>query len=61
MAANRREIVQRINQGFAENNLEKVLLFCRDDLIWTMVGDTTVKGKESIREWMASMDPQPPK
>ena len=61
MAANRREIVQRINEGFAENNLEKVLSFCTDDLIWTMVGDTTVKGKDSIRDWMASMDPQPPK
>ena len=61
MAANRKEIVQRINEGFAENNLEKVLSFCNDDLIWTMVGDTTVRGKDSIREWMASMDPQPPK
>ena len=61
MAANRKEIVQRINEGFAENNLEKVLSFCTDDLIWTMVGDTTVRGKDSIREWMASMDPQPPK
>ena len=60
MAANRREIVQRINEGFAENNLEKVLSFCSDDLIWTMVGDTTVRGKDAIREWMASMDPQPP-
>ena len=61
MAANRREIVQRINEGFAENNLEKVLSFCSDDLIWTMVGDTTVRGKDTIREWMASMDPQTPK
>jgi len=61
MAANRREIVQRINEGFAENNLEKVLSFCTDDLVWTMVGDTTVRGKDSIRDWMASMDPQPPK
>ena len=61
MAANRRELVQRINEGFAENNLEKVLSFCNDDVIWTMVGDTTVRGKDSIREWMASMNPQQPK
>ena len=60
MAANRKEIVQRINDGFAENNLEKVLSFCTDDLIWTMVGDTPVRGKRAIREWIASMDPQPP-
>jgi uncharacterized protein len=56
----RKEIVQRINDAFAENNLEKVLSFCTDDLSWTMVGDTTVTGKDSIRKWMASMNPQPP-
>jgi uncharacterized protein len=60
MAAKRKEIVQRINEAFAENNLEKVLSFCTDDITWTMVGDTTVRGKDSIRKWMASMDPQPP-
>ena len=60
MAANRKEIVQRINEAFAENNLEKVLSFCKDDLKWTMVGDTTVRGKEAIRKWMASMNPQTP-
>ena len=60
MAANRKEIVQRINEGFAENDFEKVLSFCTDDFTWTMVGDTTVRGKDPIRKWMASMDPQPP-
>jgi uncharacterized protein len=60
MAANRKEIVERINEGFAENDLEKVLSFCTEDFTWTMVGDTTVRGKDPIRKWMASMDPQPP-
>jgi hypothetical protein len=36
------------------------LSFCTDDFTWTMVGDTTVRGKDPIRKWMASMDPQPP-
>jgi predicted SnoaL-like aldol condensation-catalyzing enzyme len=60
MAANKKDIIQRINEAFAENNLEKVLSFCTDDLTWTMVGDTTVRGKDPIRKWMASMNPQPP-
>ena len=60
MATNRKEIVQRINEAFAENNLEKVLSFCTDDFTWTMVGDSTVRGKDPIRKWMAAMDPQPP-
>ena len=61
MALNRKEIVERINQAFAENNLEKVLPFCTEDLTWNMVGDTSKKGKNSIRQWIASMNPQPPK
>ena len=61
MTVNRKAIVERINQAFAENNLEQVLSFCTDDISWTMVGDTTKKGKDAIRKWMASMDPQPPR
>ena len=61
MAVNRKGIVEQINQSFAENNFEKVLSFCTDDITWTMVGDTTKKGKGVIRKWMASMDPQPPR
>ena len=57
---NRKETVQRINEAFAENNFEKVLSFCADDVIWTMVGETSVTGKDQIRKWMASMDPQTP-
>ena len=61
MGADRKAIVERINAGFAENNLEKVLSFCTEDFVWTMVGDTTVRGKDAIREWMASMNPEPPR
>jgi uncharacterized protein len=60
MTANRKEIVERINEGFAGNDVEKILSFCTDDFTWTMVGDTTVRGKDPIRKWMASMDLQPP-
>jgi uncharacterized protein len=60
MSADRKNIVEQINAAFAENNLEKVLSFCTDDLVWTMVGDTTVKGKDAIRRWIGSMNPQPP-
>ena len=60
MAADRKAIVEKINAGFAENNLERVLSFCTEDFVWTMVGDSTVKGKDAIRKWLASMDPEPP-
>jgi ketosteroid isomerase-like protein len=38
-----------------------VLSFCTEDFSWTMVGDSTVKGKDAVRKWMASMNPQPPR
>ena len=60
MAADRKAVIEHINDAFAENNLEKVLSFCTNDFIWTMVGDTSVKGKDAIRQWMASMDVEPP-
>jgi uncharacterized protein (TIGR02246 family) len=60
VAVDRKAVVEQINAGFAENNLEKVLSFCTDDFTWTMVGDTTVRGKDAIRKWMASMNPEPP-
>ena len=61
MSDKSKEIVEKVNAAFAENNLEGFLSFCTDDVEWTMVGDKTVKGKESIRQWMASMDMEPPK
>ena len=52
---------EKVNHAFRQGNIEGFLTFCTDNLVWTMVGDTTVKGKDSIRKWMASMDPQPPR
>jgi uncharacterized protein len=60
MAANRKEIVEQINDAFAAHSLERVLSFCTDDFTWTMVGASTVTGKDPIRKWMASMKPEPP-
>jgi uncharacterized protein len=60
MTANRKEIVQRINEAFAQNNLEAVLSHCTDNFTWIMLGDRAVRGKDAIRKWMASMKNQEP-
>ena len=54
MASRNKGIVEQVNAAFAANNLEGFLAHCAEDLIWTMVGDKTNKGKASIREWMKS-------
>ena len=61
MSAKNKEIVEKVNASFAEGGIEEFLSFCADDLVWTMVGNKTVKGKDAIREWMASMNMEPPK
>ena len=61
MFAKNKEIVEKVNASFAEGGVEEFLSFCSDDVVWTMVGNKTTKGKKAIREWMASMDMEPPK
>lgn len=41
--------------------IEGFLSFCADDVNWTMVGKKSTKGKDAIREWLASMDVEPPR
>lgn len=55
MSAQNKQIVEKVNAAFAENSVEGFLSFCADDVTWTMVGEKTVRGKDAIRKWMASM------
>ncbi len=55
MSERNKEIVEKVNAALAEGSTEGFLSFCADDVEWTMVGDKSVKGKEAIRQWMASM------
>jgi len=63
MSENYKEIVRKVDASFAENRMEDFLSLCAEDVEWKMVGDTTKKGKDSIREWMSSMGEgmEPPK
>ena len=61
MSATNKEIVEKVNASFAAGGVEGFLSHCADDVVWTIVGEKTVNGKNAIREWMASMDIEPPK
>lgn len=61
MSAKNKEIVEKVNASFAEGGVEGFLSHCADDVVWTMVGNKTTRGKQAIRKWMASMDMEPPK
>ena len=61
MSTKNKEIVEKVNASFAEGSVEEFLSHCADDVVWTMVGNKTTRGKTGIREWMAGMDIEPPK
>ena len=60
MAVTNKAIVEKVNAAFAAGSTEGFLACCADDVAWTMVGDTTVTGKDAIRQWIASMGPMEP-
>ncbi|WP_276371905.1 nuclear transport factor 2 family protein [Chryseolinea sp. H1M3-3] len=61
MAENNKEILQKANAAIIAGNNEGFLSFCTDDTEWTFVGDQTLRGKEAVRQWMATNYKEPPK
>jgi uncharacterized protein len=60
MSENKKAILEAVNAAIAEGNYEGFLSFCTDDTEWTFVGDKTLKGKEAVRQWMATEYVEPP-
>ena len=63
MAETNKAIVERINASLAKGDYETFLAACADDMQWTIVGEPPIKGKEAIRQFIASMtkeNPEPP-
>jgi ketosteroid isomerase-like protein len=60
MSNNNKAILEAANAAIAEGNYEGFLSFCTDDTQWTFVGDKTLKGKEAVRQWMATEYMEPP-
>ena len=61
MSDKNKEIIEKVNASFAEGDVEGFLTHCADDVVWTIVGNKTTRGKNAIREWMTSWDAEPPK
>ena len=61
MSEQNKAILAESNAAIAEGNNEGLLSFCADDTEWTFVGDKTLKGKEAVRQYMATTYIEPPK
>lgn len=61
MSEKYKAILEEGNAAIAEGDNEGFLSFCADDTEWTFVGDKTLKGKEAVRQYMATAYIEPPK
>ena len=61
MNLNNKEILEKANAAVSAGDNEGFLAFCTDDTKWTFVGDQTLRGKEAVRQYMASAYVEPPK
>lgn len=61
MSDNNKAILEKGNAAVTRGDNEGFLLFCADDTEWKFVGDKILRGKEAVRQWMATTYMEPPK
>ena len=60
MSARHKAIVETVNDAMRQMDIEGFLAYCADDFVWTMVGETPVRGKDALRKMMAEGPSEPP-
>ena len=60
MEETNKAILEAGNAAIAAGNNEGFLSLCSEDTEWTFVGDKTLRGKEAVRQWMATEYIEPP-
>lgn len=61
MSEMHKTILEKANEAIVKGDFEGFLAYCTEDTEWTFVGDRTLKGKEAVRQWMASTYAEPPR
>ena len=60
MSEKNKAILQRANAAVVNGDYERFLSHCTEDVVWTFVGDKTLKGKEAVRQYMKATYVEPP-
>jgi ketosteroid isomerase-like protein len=60
MSEGNKAVLEAANAAVTRGDQEGFLSFCTDDTLWEFVGDRTLRGKESVRRWMAASYSQGP-
>jgi ketosteroid isomerase-like protein len=61
MIENNKTVLQKANAAITEGDYEGFLSHCTENTEWIFVGERMLKGKEAVRQWMASTYLEPPK
>ena len=56
-----KEILKEANSLITKGDYEGFLAFCTEDTKWIFVGDQILKGKDEVRNYMATAYVEPPK
>jgi uncharacterized protein len=61
MNLSNKAILETANAAITNGDNEGFLTFCTEDTKWVFIGDRTLKGKEAVRQYMATAYVEPPK
>jgi ketosteroid isomerase-like protein len=61
MSEDHKTILANANAAIMAGDFEGFLKFCTEDTVWDFVGDTVLRGKQAVREWMAATYTEPPR
>lgn len=50
MSDKNKAVLEQANAAVVRGDHEAFLAHCTDDVVWTFVGDKTLKGKEAVRQ-----------
>lgn len=61
MSDSNKSILEKANAEIIKGNYEGFLAFCSEDTEWTFVGERVLRGKEAVRDYMATEYTEPPR
>jgi ketosteroid isomerase-like protein len=61
MNASNKAILERANALIAKGDNEGFLSYCTEDTVWVFIGDKTLRGKDAVRQYIATAYVNPPR
>ncbi|MCE7054282.1 nuclear transport factor 2 family protein [Algoriphagus sp. AGSA1] len=57
---NKKKVLLKANEAVSKGDNEGFLSHCTETVAWVFEGDTTIRGKESLKKWMGENYTKPP-